>query len=75
MALGQPEELVSRSIEDNVAMCREVLEGRSGARRNIVLLNSAAGLIAAGRVDDFPRGSPSPPSPLTAGGHGMFWTG
>ena len=56
MALGQPEELVSRSIEDNVAMCREVLEGRGGARRNIVLLNSAAGLIAAGKVDDFPRG-------------------
>ncbi len=56
MALGRPEELVSRGIEDNVAICREVLEGGSGARRNIVLLNSAAGLIAAGRVDDFSRG-------------------
>jgi anthranilate phosphoribosyltransferase len=56
IALGRPEELVSRGIEENVAMCREVLEGRSGVRRNIVLLNSAAGLVAAGRADDFSRG-------------------
>jgi anthranilate phosphoribosyltransferase len=53
---GRPEELVSRGIEENVAMCRDVLAGRSGARRDVVLLNSAAGLVAAGRADDFTRG-------------------
>jgi anthranilate phosphoribosyltransferase len=56
MELGRPEELISRCIADNVAICHEVLEGKRGARRNIVLLNSAAGLIAAGRADDFSRG-------------------
>jgi anthranilate phosphoribosyltransferase len=56
MELGRPDELVSRTVDDNVAMCREVLAGRSGARRDIVLLNSAAGLMAAGRADDFSRG-------------------
>lgn len=56
LELGRPEELVSRDIDENVAICRDVLAGRHGARRDIVLLNSAAGLVAAGRVNDFSRG-------------------
>jgi anthranilate phosphoribosyltransferase len=56
MELSRPDELVSRTIDQNVAICREVLAGRRGARRDIVLLNSAAGLIAAGRADDFSQG-------------------
>ena len=56
MKLGRMEELISRGIDDNLAMCREVLAGGGGARRDIVLLNSAAGLIAAGRAADFRQG-------------------
>lgn len=56
MELGRPAELISRSASDNVAICHEILEGKKGARRNVVLLNSAAGLIAAGKAGDFIQG-------------------
>ena len=38
--------------EENAAYIRDVLSGRSGPRRDIVVLNAAAGLMAAGRADD-----------------------
>lgn len=53
MKEGRADELTARGIADNVAIAREVLDGREGARRNVVLLNSAAGLIAAGKAHDF----------------------
>jgi anthranilate phosphoribosyltransferase len=56
MELGRPSDLMSRGVKDNVAICHEILEGKKGARRNVVLLNSAAGLIAAGRASDFAQG-------------------
>jgi anthranilate phosphoribosyltransferase len=36
---------------ENAAIVREVLEGEKSARRDVVLLNCAAALVAAGRVD------------------------
>jgi anthranilate phosphoribosyltransferase len=56
MELGRLSELVSRSVSENVAICHEILDGKRGARRNVVLLNSAAGLIAAGKARDFNQG-------------------
>ena len=56
MELGRPSEITSRGVKDNVAICHEILDGTKGARRNVVLLNSAAGLIAAGKVSDFGQG-------------------
>ena len=56
MELGRPCELTSRGVKDNVAICHEILDGKKGARRNVVLLNSAAGLIAAGKASDFGQG-------------------
>jgi anthranilate phosphoribosyltransferase len=35
----------------NAALIREVLSGRKSARRDVVLLNAAAALVAAGRAD------------------------
>lgn len=35
----------------NAAIIREILEGRKSARRDVVLLNAAAALVAAGRAD------------------------
>jgi anthranilate phosphoribosyltransferase len=32
-------------------LIREVLEGKKSARRDVVLLNAAAALVAAGRAD------------------------
>ncbi|MDQ6692769.1 MAG: anthranilate phosphoribosyltransferase, partial [Candidatus Dormibacteraeota bacterium] len=42
--------------EDNAAIAREVLSGAKGPRRDIVLLNSAAALRAAGLARDFKEG-------------------
>ena len=41
---------------ENAAIAREVLAGAKGARRDVVLLNSAAALRAAGLADDFREG-------------------
>ena len=35
----------------NAALIREVLAGKTSARRDVVLLNAAAALVAAGRAD------------------------
>jgi anthranilate phosphoribosyltransferase len=40
----------------NAGAIRSVLEGERGARRDIGLLNAAAALVVAGRVDDLTRG-------------------
>ena len=40
----------------NAAVIRSVLEGERGARRDIGVLNAAAALVAAGRVDDVQSG-------------------
>jgi anthranilate phosphoribosyltransferase len=56
MELGRPSELTSCGVNDNVAICHEILDGTRGTRRHVVLLNSAAGLIAAGKASDFGQG-------------------
>ncbi|MGH9182501.1 MAG: anthranilate phosphoribosyltransferase [Acidimicrobiales bacterium] len=40
----------------NVALTHRVLEGQPGPHRDLVLLNAAAGLVAAGRVDGLAEG-------------------
>jgi anthranilate phosphoribosyltransferase len=40
----------------NAGVIRSVLEGEQGARRDIGVLNAAAALVAAGRVDDVQSG-------------------
>ena len=45
------EALLGGDAETNAAAIRDVLAGRPGPLRDIVLLNAAAGLIVAGRVD------------------------
>jgi anthranilate phosphoribosyltransferase len=44
------------SPDDNAAITRHVLEGRPGPCRDMVLLNSAAALMAAGKIDDLRDG-------------------
>ena len=43
---------------ENAAIVREVLSGKKSARRDVVLLNAAAALVAAGRVDHLADGIP-----------------
>ncbi|MFH1970245.1 MAG: anthranilate phosphoribosyltransferase, partial [Verrucomicrobiota bacterium] len=44
------------SPEANAAITRRVLAGESGAARDIVILNAAAGIAAGGKAADLPQG-------------------
>jgi anthranilate phosphoribosyltransferase len=48
--------LAGGSPADNATIVESVLHGEPGARRDVVLLNAAAGLVAAGRVADLAEG-------------------
>ena len=48
--------LAGGSPTDNARITEAVLRGEPGARRDVVLLNAAAGLVAAGRVADLAEG-------------------
>ncbi len=45
------EDISGGDAQMNAGLIREVLAGKKSARRDIVLLNAAAGLVAAGRAD------------------------
>lgn len=53
--LGLPrrtqEDIKGGDVQNNVTIAREVLEGEKGAHREIVILNAAAALAAAGKVN------------------------
>ena len=51
-------DLAGGDAGENAAIVREVLNGRPSPRRDVVLLNSAAALVAAGRVDHLSDGIP-----------------
>jgi len=50
------EQFVGGDVETNASMLYDVLTGIKGARRDIVLLNAAAGLVAAGLAADLKEG-------------------
>jgi len=43
-------------VAENAAILEKVLKGEAGPRRDIVLLNAAAALVAAGVADDLKEG-------------------
>jgi len=56
LAVVDPAALVGGDAAANAAVTRSVLAGETGPARDVVLLNSAAGLVAAGRCDDLGEG-------------------
>jgi anthranilate phosphoribosyltransferase len=52
------EDISGGDAAENAAIIREVLSGKKSARRDVVLLNSAAALVAAGRSDHLADGIP-----------------
>jgi anthranilate phosphoribosyltransferase len=54
--LAVPEDLVGGDPAANARLARAVLDGERGPRRDIVVLNSAAALVAAGTVGDLAGG-------------------
>jgi anthranilate phosphoribosyltransferase len=53
---GKAADLKGGDAKENAAITLEVLKGQQGPRRDIVLLNAAAGLMAAGKAKDFRDG-------------------
>jgi anthranilate phosphoribosyltransferase len=53
---AQASDVAGGSAEENAALVRAVLAGEKGARRDIVVLNAAAGLVAADRAPDIKAG-------------------
>jgi anthranilate phosphoribosyltransferase len=54
--LAQPEDMVGGSPADNAAITQAILSGEQGAKRNVVLINTAAALVAAGKANDMNDG-------------------
>src|SRR3984893_1447298 len=53
---AEPADLKGGDAEANAEIIRRVLDGQPGPQRDVVLLNAAAGLVAADRADDFAQG-------------------
>lgn len=49
-------ELKGGAAQDNARITLDILKGGNGPRRDVVLLNAAAALMAAGKADDFKQG-------------------
>ena len=50
---AQLEDISGGDADANAAIIREILAGKKSPRRDVVLLNAAAALIAAGKADHF----------------------
>lgn len=50
---ARPDDLRGGTPPENADILRKVLEGESGPRRDVVLLNTAAAILAAGRAPDW----------------------
>ncbi|MFZ6016115.1 MAG: anthranilate phosphoribosyltransferase [Nitrospirota bacterium] len=50
---GKRDYLLGGSKDDNAKITLSILNGEKGPKRDVVLMNSAAALIAAGRTEDF----------------------
>lgn len=56
LATATLEDLRGGDPATNAMLARRILDGVVGPQRDIVVLNAAAGLVAAGMVDDLPAG-------------------
>jgi anthranilate phosphoribosyltransferase len=57
LPLAEPEDLKGGTAEENAAAMRGLLQGDTGPIRDIVLMNAAAALLVAGKVDDLKAGA------------------
>jgi len=54
--LAKPEDLQGGNPEENARITRAILNGEKGPKRNVVLINAAAALVAADQADNFNEG-------------------
>jgi anthranilate phosphoribosyltransferase len=55
LSRSRPEDLRGGTPPENADLLRQVLGGETGPRRDVVLLNAAAAVLAAGRADGWPQ--------------------
>lgn len=67
MKRGSLGELAGGDAVENAGIIRAVLGGEKSARRDVVLLNAAAALVAAGRADHIAQGIPMAVSSIDSG--------
>lgn len=53
---AQREDILGGSVEENVRITRSILEGESGPRRSITLMNAGAGIYAADAAESIAEG-------------------
>jgi anthranilate phosphoribosyltransferase len=53
---GEAKDLLGGGPEENADVTRKILGGEKGTKRNVVLLNAGATLVAAGKAKDFMQG-------------------
>ena len=53
---ADPEMLVGGTPDENAEITRKILGGEKGPKRDVVLLNTSAALVAAGKAEDFQAG-------------------
>ena len=66
--LAEPADLTGGDPQQNADITRSVLSGQSGPCRDVVLINAAAALMAAGKVDDFDGGIEQAKLAIDSGG-------
>jgi anthranilate phosphoribosyltransferase len=54
--LADPEEMAGGDAEENAAITRNILAGEPGPKRDVVLINAGAALMAAGKTGDLKGG-------------------
>lgn len=53
---ANPADMAGGDPAENAEITRNILNGEKGPRRNVVLVNAAAALVAAGKAEDFKEG-------------------
>lgn len=53
---AKPSDLLGGNPEENAQITRNILNGEKGPKRNVVLINAAAALVAAGQTEDLKQG-------------------
>jgi anthranilate phosphoribosyltransferase len=56
LARARAEDLKGGTPPENAQLLRQVLDGEAGPRRDVILLNAAAAILAAGRAQDWRQG-------------------
>jgi anthranilate phosphoribosyltransferase len=67
LARSRPDDLRGGTPAENAALLRQVLDGEAGPRREVVVLNAAAAILAAGKADQWDRAMATARESLASG--------